>query len=356
MLLLANAVALNLYRADNFDHPAAGLAVVAAMVVWTAVTVWAYADPSRRTPVLLAADLALAVLAMASSPLVKGEHFNATVPGFWVAGALLAWAVHWRWAGGLVAGLVVCATDVLLRDEVTQANYGNLFLLVIGGVVVGFLSESLWRMAIERDAAQREAIVAEERTRLARAVHDGVLQVLALVQRRGPEIGGDAVELGRLAGEQESRLRALIRQQDTLGTSATGSATADLVAALSALERPASVSLAAPATPVLLPAYVVSELSAVVAACLDNVAVHVGADAPAWVLVEALDDRVEVTVRDEGPGIAPGRLDAAAAEGRLGVAESIRGRVADLGGTVELTTGSFGTEWEIGVPAVRSSP
>ena len=29
---------------------------------------------------------------------------------------------------------------------------------------------------------------------------------------------------------------------------------------------------------------------------------------------------------------------------------SIRGRVADLGGTVELSTGSFGTEWELSVP------
>jgi hypothetical protein len=37
--------------------------------------------------------------------------------------------------------------------------------------------------------------------------------------------------------------------------------------------------------------------------------------------------------------------------GRLGVRESIRGRIADLGGTAELSTGSFGTEWEFVVPA-----
>ena len=42
--------------------------------------------------------------------------------------------------------------------------------------------------------------------------------------------------------------------------------------------------------------------------------------------------------------------EAAAAEGRLGVSESIRGRIADLGGTATLTTGSFGTEWELVVP------
>ena len=69
-------------------------------------------------------------------------------------------------------------------------------------------------------------------------------------------------------------------------------------------------------------------------------------------LLEAFPDRVEVSVRDEGPGIPEGRLGAAAAEGRLGVAESIRGRIADLGGTAGLHTGPGGTEWELSVPRV----
>lgn len=41
-------------------------------------------------------------------------------------------------------------------------------------------------------------------------LHDSVLQVLALVQRRGTEVGGEAAAIGRLAGEQEAALRALI--------------------------------------------------------------------------------------------------------------------------------------------------
>ncbi|MGH3307601.1 MAG: ATP-binding protein, partial [Nocardioides sp.] len=91
---------------------------------------------------------------------------------------------------------------------------------------------------------------------------------------------------------------------------------------------------------------------AAVRECLANVAQHVGPDAPVWVLVEAFDDRVEISVRDEGGGIPAGRLDEAAASGRLGVAQSIRGRIADLGGTATLTTGSFGTEWELVVPRI----
>jgi signal transduction histidine kinase len=359
VIVLVNALALNLYRADNFTRPAAGVACVVVMALWTAVAIWAYAEPRRRTLGLLLADLAVAEALILVSPIVKGEGMQATVPGFWVMGALFAWAIHWRWLGGLVAGVALSVADLAVRGHVTQANFGNVFLLLIGGPIVGFLCASLTQMADERDRAERAAAAAAERARLARAVHDGVLQVLALVQRRGAELGGDAADLGRLAGEQEVALRTLIRRQDAVDV-LTGSAdtTADLTSALTRLEATRRVTVAAPAQPVLLPADVVDELVAVVAACLDNVAAHVGADAPAWVLLERLPDRLSLSVRDEGPGIPDGRLDQAAHEGRLGVAESIRGRIADLGGTADLVTGAFGTEWEftVPIPAVRSAP
>ncbi|MEO5662449.1 MAG: ATP-binding protein, partial [Nocardioides sp.] len=59
---------------------------------------------------------------------------------------------------------------------------------------------------------------------------------------------------------------------------------------------------------------------------------------------------VVVSVRDDGPGIPAGRLESAVAEGRLGVSESIRGRISDLGGTATLDTGPHGTEWELTIP------
>jgi signal transduction histidine kinase len=351
VVVTVNAVALNAYRRDNFDHPGLGLAVVAFLVAWSAVAVWAYDAPRRRTPALLGADLAVALGAMALTPWVKGPDFNATIPGFWVMGVLLAWAIHWHWKGGLVAALLLSAMDLGLRDSIDQANYGNVFLLCLGGPIVGYLVESLQRLAAERDAAERAAAAAEERTRLARAVHDGVLQVLALVQRRGAEAGGELAELGRLAGEQERSLRSLIRQQEGVSASATSS-TADLTGALERLgtAHASRVEVVTPGVPVLLEAHVVEEITAVVSACLDNVRTHVGDDAPAWVLLEALPGEVTVSVRDDGPGIAPGRLDAAVDEGRLGVDQSIRGRVADLGGRATLDTGPHGTEWEFRVP------
>ncbi|PWN03549.1 histidine kinase [Nocardioides silvaticus] len=354
VVVLVNAVVLAGVR-NNFDHPVAGWTCVGVMVGWTVYAIATYAKPIRRTVRLLVADLAVAVGLMAVTPVVKGEWFNATIPGFWIMGAMLAWAVRYGWRGGLAASLLLAATDWLIRSDLDQGNYANLFLIAIGGPIVGYLAEQLQQMAAERDRAEREAAAAGERARLARVVHDGVLQVLALVQRRGAELGGEAAELGRLAGEQEQVLRTLIRTQDRVSAEdgsggPGGAATADLAAALSGLDLRPGVEVALPGGPVELPAPVVAELVAVVRACLDNVDRHVGVDAPAWVLLEDLGDRVSVSVRDDGDGIPEGRLAVARSEGRLGVSESIEGRLRDLGGTAALSTGSFGTEWELVVP------
>jgi signal transduction histidine kinase len=350
VVVTINLLVLNTYRRDNYDHPWVGMAVVVAMVAWTGYAVWASTASHRRTNAFLVLDLAWALGSIAVTPLVKGADFNATIPGFWVMGALLAWAIRWHWQGGLVAATLLSATDLALRHSIDQANYGNVFLLMIGGPIVGYMCESLQRMAAERDAAERAAAAAEERTRLARAVHDGVLQVLALVQRRGAgSDNADFAELADLAGEQERALRSLIRQQ---GTATAGAAVRDLAGMLE--ERSSShrlrVEVATPGVPVTLPSSVAEEVTAAVGACLDNVALHVGPDARAWVLLEALPEQVVVSVRDDGPGIAPGRLESAAQEGRLGVTESIRGRIEDLGGSARLDTGAHGTEWELTVP------
>jgi signal transduction histidine kinase len=106
---------------------------------------------------------------------------------------------------------------------------------------------------------------------------------------------------------------------------------------------------------VLLPARVATELTAAVSAALDNVRKHAsgeeGQEARAWILLEDEPDAVIVTVRDDGPGIPAGRLADAEAEGRMGVALSIRGRLRDLGGTAELVSvPGQGTEVELRVP------
>jgi signal transduction histidine kinase len=75
-----------------------------------------------------------------------------------------------------------------------------------------------------------------------------------------------------------------------------------------------------------------------------------GAAATRW-RVPLAAGGARVTVRDDGPGIAEGRLVEAASAGRLGVAQSIRGRANDLGGTVDIASRpGEGTEVEIRIP------
>lgn len=346
VVVLLNSLVLAAYRWDNVDRPVLGFLVMAFLTAWTGFVVWAYDEPRRRTVTLLVLDLVVAVAAILVSLTAKGTDLQATLPGFWVMGVVLAWGIRWSWVGGLIASSAVVLADISVRAEIDQANYGNIFLLMLGGPILGYTSGLLKQMAAARDRAEREAAAAAERARLARVVHDGVLQVLSLVQRRGREIGGEAAELGRLAGEQEVALRALVQQ----GASSSFGTSGDLARSLAGLQS-ASVTVSVPASPVLYPAGVVQEVLAVVRACLDNVTRHVGPDAPAWVLLEDLGESVVVSVRDDGAGIPAGRLEEAEAEGRLGVSQSIRGRVADLGGRVSLTTApGQGTEWEITLP------
>jgi hypothetical protein len=229
-----------------------------------------------------------------------------------------------------------------------------------------------------------------------------------MVQRRGSALGGEAAELGRMAGEQEVALRTLVssglvppqrrpqlapaavspagtvaaadgpdgeveceeaswaeravRAVKSAGAGRPGRTPAATVAAMAgdepcdvrALLAPfagARVTFSAPGTPVMLPAVAAAESAAAVSAALDNVRVHVGQEARAWILVEGEPDAVVVTVRDDGPGIPEGRLADAEREGRLGVALSIRGRLRDLGGSAKwVSVPGQGTEVELKIP------
>jgi signal transduction histidine kinase len=150
-----------------------------------------------------------------------------------------------------------------------------------------------------------------------------------------------------LAAEQEVALRSLVA---AVPPESMLDGTADLrpLVQLLATDR---VSVSVPATPVLLPAGTVGELTGVVREALRNVERHAGDTARAWVLVEDLSTDVVVSVRDDGVGIPAGRLAVAQDEGRMGVSRSIRARVDELGGTVTLDTApNAGTEWEVRVP------
>jgi signal transduction histidine kinase len=354
-VVAAYAVVLNALRWREFDHPVAGWLVVGLIVAWSGFAAWAYDAPGRRGLPLLVADFTVAAVTLLSTPYVQSdamlERHASTMPSFWVVTPVLAWAVVKGWPGGVVAAVVMSLLDLTVHTwghtSPNGTTWGNIFLMLLAAGIVGY-SSGLIREATEaRAEAERVAAVVTERARLARVVHDGVLQVLALVQRRGTEIGGEAAALGALAGEQEVALRGLVQGDIAALASGTQAPDVDLVEALGRLASP-TVTVSASAGRLPMPESVAHELTSVVRACLDNVARHVGPQAPAWVLVEEAGGQVVVSVRDDGPGIPDGRLAEAVGEGRLGVSESIRGRMADLGGSAELVSvAGEGAEWEL---------
>lgn len=357
LVLLGYAVVVNVLHVQDYRHPLAAWTVLGILATWTLVAPWLYRAAARR-PWLIVTELALAVAALLLTPWVQGASAagpdTPTLASFWLVAPVLACAVQWEWRGGLASALVVGGVDLAVQAEPSQSSAGYVFLLVLTGLVAGYAAALVRVGTRERTEAAALQAATVERERLARDVHDGVLQTLAYVQRRGAEIGGPAAELGGLARDQEEALRGLVQSRTNGSASlptpeASGAGTCDVAAMLHRHTGPA-VSVATPGSPVPLPAPVAEELVAAVAAALDNTARHADG-ASAYVLLEDTGDAVVVSVGDDGPGIPAGRLDEAAGSGRLGVAGSIVGRLAALDGTAELVTSpSTGTEWELRVP------
>lgn len=402
------AIGLFVFAYDHYARPAVAVGYYVVLAGWNLATLRRVTGAAACTRWFLATDLGIALTGILLTPLaVEHQQIVAggpTLPSIWTAGSVLGYALKggWRWAAGAAA--LVGVANVLQRGAPSRDTLHNVVLVWVAAIGIGYVievaraSERTLARALEIEAATRE------RERLARDIHDGVLQVLAMVQRRSSELTGEAAELARLAGEQEAALRALVTSAPQLpaqtrsdagvraarpgatrtpgrdpgsgradssgaapagadtgmGTGPAGAApgeaddgtgTVDLRALLAPYGGSARVTVSGPGTAVPMAATAAKELTAAVGAALDNVRQHAGEHARAWILVEDEPDAVIVTVRDDGPGIPEGRLDEAAGEGRLGVALSIRGRLRDIGGTAELiSVPGQGTEVELTVP------
>ncbi|MQA14485.1 MAG: ATP-binding protein [Pseudonocardiaceae bacterium] len=338
-------------NSGGYARPDAGWAVLVAILGWTAVTSIAYSRDAGRRIAVIAVDLVVTLALMASSAWVLSADQLAQVTEstpllttVWSVGPVVAAAVHVGRIGGVSAGVAVSLVNWLVRGFFSTDIARDTVLLVGTGFVLGLAAVTARRAEDQLRRAVRAEAATAERERLARSIHDGVLQVLARVRTRSDGLGGEAAELARLAGEQEIALRALVSAAPP-GSATTGEA--DLGSAMQLLAG-AGVAVSVPAEAVPLPASDVEELVAVAREALSNTERHAGPDAESWLLVEDLGDEVVLTVRDDGEGIADGRLDDAKTDGRMGVSRSIRGRVADLGGMLRLDTGpGCGTEWEV---------
>lgn len=327
-------------RHETMARPWVGFAVIAVLMGFSLLLL-AF---RRRTTGLLVVEVVLAVGGIFATLLADHPEDVAagqfTLPTIWAAGCVVGAAVLHGRTGGLVVAGVVAVADVLEVGSANATTWHNILLLFLLGGLIG-LAVDLARGGLDRYeqvVAERERL--RERERLARVVHDGVLQTLAFIHRRGVEIGGAGAELGALAAEQERTLRRMVSQDVTGPRPAAtpgGVGRRDLRMLLGAHEGE-RVSVSLPGGPVPLEQARAEELDAAVTAALDNVARHAGDDARAWVLLEDHGDTVTVTVRDNGVGDEPEHLLTAADRGRLGVSQSILGRARDLGGGADVIT------------------
>lgn len=348
--------ALGFQAAVNADlqRPALAWALCAALLGFSALYAFAYLRGFGRRPAWVIAEIVIVVALMWSNRLVASAHWaadNQTWPTtLWATNPTISAALEFGPAGGMVTGLVVMATNFAVKNYFTLnlSHNATLIVEIALGLAIGMAADTARRAHAELQEAIRLSAATEERERLSRHVHDGVIQVLALVTKRGREIGGPAAELADLAGQQERALRRLISSVDFSRDEDAG--TVD-VRALLARRKTDHVTISLPAISVDLDQHTAEELDAAVGNALDNVRQHAGPQARAFVLLEDLADAVMVSVRDDGVGIAPGRLEQAAGEGHAGVSKSIVGRLVSLGGTAQLTSEpGEGTEWELRVP------
>ncbi|MEO8907123.1 MAG: PspC domain-containing protein, partial [Microbacteriaceae bacterium] len=234
----------------------------------------------------------------------------------------------------IVAGVLLIG--VALLQLMVSGSHPVLELLLVvvtllAGLVVllGPWGLRLWQEVIaERTKRVRE----EQRAEIAAHLHDSVLQTLALIQNRA----GASSEVARLARAQERELREWLYAGAGAPEGDLGAELRDFAAALE-LEYPVHIEV------ITVGESVESSHGEVAAAAREamlNAARHAGGDVSVY--LEGSASALDVFVRDRGAGFD---LAAVPAD-RLGVRESIVGRMRRAGGraTVTLGVGGVGTE------------
>lgn len=366
-------VALAISAPDGFRLPALAWASIGVAAAWTA---WLTATRHRWTTKALWFDLALCAWLVLASGLVveaggviSGRPFFAT--GYPLS-APLFWGASRGVRRGLFAGAILAVAHIASRPlngvplaGLSAAQFQNMLgatlNYIVAGVAIGIVSRVLVRSAEavavasqnlirERERAARLA----EREKLARHIHDSVLQALAFVHKRGRELAEsqpipreEVARLAQLAARQETELRGLILrdpEEAPRGRASLREALEEVSRDVQGLEvRISTVG------PLWLQRMQVDELAAAVRQALENVARHASASR-ATVFAECDDGEVIVSVRDDGAGFVydEGELRR---EGKVGMLKSMKGRAEELGGRMTVTTApGKGTEVEFRIP------
>lgn len=248
-----------------------------------------------------------------------------------------------RWAAARVAaGIVVVGTGLaafvagnISFSAVRDGLFGTLLVVVGLALLIG-----PWIVVLVRDRAeeQRRRQAADARADVAAHLHDSVLQTLALIQRTD-----DPKQMSALARQQERELRRWLYVDDHDPDEWTLKSAIDRVAGV--VEDRHDVDVEAIVVGDLPADTTVEALVGAVGEAATNAAKWSGCPAIS-VFVEVADGELQAFVRDTGVGFDPDDI----AEDRLGVRESILGRMERVGGTAEIVSApDEGTEVRLAV-------
>jgi signal transduction histidine kinase len=317
---------------DPLAHPLGAVVLAGAALAFTVVaTVLFRVRPAALlTPRAVAVELAIAVALLAGDGWVY-EHGHAfassqSLGSAWPLAAVLSAGLVLGPLGGAGGGLALGAGRIVGAAVNQQGAWdggqvlsvtSSTVLYVLAGTVSGFAAGQL-RVAEGRISAARA------REEVARTLHDGVLQTLAIVQRRV-----DDPALVRLARDQERELREFL----AAGRADPG---ADLAAALrreaatfeGRFGGRAQVTVADDVA--RQGAEAVAALVGAVGEALTNAGKH-GEATRVTVYVEPDATGVFCSVKDDGQGFDPSTTT----EG-MGLSRSIRARLVEVGGRVEV--------------------
>ncbi|MFT4233395.1 MAG: PspC domain-containing protein [Microbacterium sp.] len=191
----------------------------------------------------------------------------------------------------------------------------------------------------ELQNARIAGIREEQRAEMAAHLHDSVLQTLALIQNRA----GASSEVGRIARAQERELRTWLYDADELPASDLASDLRDYAVSLELAHEVAFTVVSAGEST----ERATGEVAAAAREAMLNAARHAGGSVDVY--IEGAPGTVDVFIRDRGPGFAIADVP----EDRLGVRESIVGRLRRAGGMADVGAGpgGVGTQVHIRYPA-----
>ncbi|MEU0372065.1 PspC domain-containing protein [Streptomyces sp. NPDC006283] len=241
--------------------------------------------------------------------------------------------------------LVGMGLTVFMVVRGSAAQLGNILTAAVAVIAGVALLAGPWLVRMTQDLSEERTmrIRAQERAEVAAHVHDSVLHTLTLIQRNADDAG----EVRRLARAQERELRNWLYKPE--GTGKDEDEEPDTLA--EAVKKAAAEVEDKHGVP--LEVVVVGDcpldekLSAQMQAAREamvNAAKYGGAGGAVQVYAEVEGRTVFVSVRDRGPGFDPDAVP----EDRMGVRESIIGRMQRNGGTARLrSVPGGGTEVEL---------